>query len=89
MNTLERLREIEELIGRRSQPTEVSLDEAVEVVLTSMKMGLTFGLIKGRLSLEARATLGIYNIEIQTDTYTAGLRSEVSNTLSWKFKQTQ
>jgi hypothetical protein len=86
MDTVDKLLKIEELIGRRPQPTTVSLDEAVEIVYKSMELGLTHGLIKGRLSIEARATLNRYNVEIQTDTYTAGSRCDVSNTLSWNFK---
>tara|TARA_R110000868_G_scaffold9099_5_gene46050 strand:+ start:396 stop:689 length:294 start_codon:yes stop_codon:yes gene_type:complete len=86
MNTKEKLLEIEELIGFKNDPVEVSLDEAVNIVHEHMKIRYFYCSIEGKLSSEARSTLLSYNIEIQTDTYSAGRNSTVSNTLRWKFK---
>ena len=89
MNREEKLSKIEELVGRVEPPVIMGVDEVIDIVHKHMLAGSTYALIKGKISLEAKVLLSQYNIEVQTETYTAGHNSTVTNTLRWIFKHKQ
>lgn len=79
----QKIDKIEEVVGLRSFPDRVGVDELVELLYEKITAGCTYCVVDKDLTVESRQFLSKYNFEVRVDTYTAGNKSSSKTTISW------